>query len=105
MLKAKVCKNIGIKDLFDFENKQKTWTVDNNLSKSFKVHDYGQLIILSGLYTDFEIQNKKIDFKKNWSIISKWNESSRYLTGKTETDAKEFISSIKVIKQWIQNYL
>jgi AbiV family abortive infection protein len=105
LLKAKVCKNLGIDNLFDFDNKQNNWKADNNLNKSIKVHDYGQLLILSGLFPYFEKQIINIKFKTHWSIISQWNEGSRYLTGKSETDAKDFITSIKVIKQWIQNYL
>ncbi|MEO6734768.1 MAG: HEPN domain-containing protein [Ginsengibacter sp.] len=106
LLKAKVCKNLGIDNLFDFENnKQNTWKADNNLNRSFKVHDYAQLLLLSGLYPYFEIENRDVKFKTHWSIICQWNEGARYLTGKTETDTKEFITSVKEIKQWIQNHL
>ena len=58
-MKAKICKTLDIQDFFDFDNarNRKLPTSRNkskdNLYKSFKVHDYEQLLILSGLYTVF----------------------------------------------------
>ena len=106
LLKAKVCKTLGISDLFDFENtNRKRLNVDSNLNRSFRVHDYDQLLVLSGLYPLFEKENNDLKFKKNWSIVSQWTENARYLTAKTETDAKDFITSVKEIKAWIQKHL
>ncbi len=109
LLKAKVCKNLGIEDFFNFNNPKRTkLSVKNpdNLYKSYKVHDLSQLVILSGVYMDF--QNDMItdnELKEHWSIVSKWDENSRYLTGITDEDAKNFIISIKEIMKWIQKHL
>ena len=113
-LKAKICKTLVIPDFFDFDNSRirklpvtKTKRTDkDNLYKSFKVHDYEQLLILSGLYTEFS--NKIITdlvFGADWSVISKWDESLRYSTGTNEADAKSFLQSIKNMTSWLQQYL
>ncbi len=67
LLKAKICKTLLIPDFFDFDNSKSRKlpaarakrTEKDNLYKPFKVHDYEQLLILSGLYT--ECSNKIID--------------------------------------------
>ena len=58
-LKAKVCKTLDIQDFFNFDN-SKNRKISNrknsnleNLYKPYKVHDYEQLIILSGLFNEF----------------------------------------------------
>ncbi|RYE28973.1 MAG: hypothetical protein EOP42_15485 [Sphingobacteriaceae bacterium] len=113
-LKAKICKTLMIADFFDFDNVRSRKlpvtklkrTDKDNLYKPFKVHDYEQLLILSGLYTEFS--NKIIDdlaFKADWSIISNWDESFRYLTGANKADVELFIQAIKNMKLWLQQYL
>ena len=111
-LKAKICKTLAIQDFFDFDNarSRRLPTSRNkskdNLYKSFKVHDYEQLLILSGLYTIF---SEKIavdsEFDADWSIISKWDESLRYSNGANEMDVTSFIQSIKNIITWLKQYL
>ncbi len=106
MLKAKICKTLGIENLFDFENTDpKKFHVDGNLNRSFKVHDYDQLLVLSGLYPDFDIQMSNVKFKANWSKVCTWSENCRYLTGKNESETKDMLTSIKEIKQWIEKNL
>ena len=113
-LKAKICKTLVIPNFFDFDNSRirklpvtKTKRTDkDNLYKPFKVHDYEQLLILSGLYTEFS--NKIITnlvFGADWSVISKWDENLRYSTGTNEADAKSFLQSIKNMTSWLQQYL
>ena len=113
-LKAKICKTLVIPDFFDFDNSKsrklpvaKIKRADkDNLYKPFKVHDYEQLLILSGLYTEFS--NKIITdlvFGADWSVISKWDESLRYSTGTNEADVNSFLQSIKNMIQWLQQYL
>lgn len=113
-LKAKICKTLVIPDFFDFDNARsrklpvtKSKRTDkDNLYKPFKVHDYEQLLILSGLYTEFS--NKIITdlvFGADWSVISKWDESLRYSIGTNETDVKSFLQSIKNMIVWLQQYL
>jgi HEPN domain-containing protein len=111
-LKAKICKTLDIPDFFDFDNiKNRRLPVSRNKSKdslykSFKVHDYEQLLILSGLYTVFaEKISTDLEFEADWSIVSKWDESLRYSTGVNEMDVKSFIQSIKNIITWLKQYL
>ena len=111
-LKAKICKTLDIQDFFDFDNarNRKLPTSQNkskdNLYKSFKVHDYEQLLILSGLYTVFaEKITTDLEFEADWSIVSKWDESLRYSNGANGIDVKSFIESIKNIITWLKQYL
>jgi hypothetical protein len=70
------------------------------------VHDFEQLIILSGIYPEFQkeiVTNKT--FRDQWSFISKWNENARYLVGKNSEDVKDFLTSIKEVMRWIQKHL
>lgn len=113
-LKAKICKTLVIPDFFDFDNSKSrklpfakiNRTNKESLYKPFKVHDYEQLLILSGLYTEFSnniITN--LVFGADWSVISKWDESLRYSTGSNEADVKSFLQSIKNMIEWLQQYL
>ncbi len=97
LLKAKVCKNLGIEDFFDFNNPHKKKIKhDGSLYKPFRVHDLEQLLVLSGVYMEFENElASNIHLKTAWSIIEQWNENTRYLTGKTQTDVKDLLTSIK----------
>lgn len=49
LLKAKVCKTLGISDFFLFKIGNRP-----DAFKAYKVHDYSQLIIFSGLYAEFQ---------------------------------------------------
>ncbi len=54
LLKARVCKTLGIPDFFDFDNaERKRLKNESVITKPYKVHDYIQLFILSGIYTRF----------------------------------------------------
>lgn len=107
LLKAKVCKNLGIEDFFDFDNPgKKKIKNDGTLYRPFRVHDLEQLLVLSGIYTEFENElASNINLKTAWSIIEQWNENSRYLTGKSQTDVKDLLTSIKKFEEWILEYL
>ncbi len=99
LLKAKVCKTLGIDDFFAFNKGKK------ELYKVYKVHNYEELLILSGLYSIFNEQLKDLKFKEHWSIVSTWSEEARYLTGKTNQEVNDFVTSIKEICSWIQKHL
>lgn len=107
LLKAKICMTLAIPDLFDFDNPSKrTLSASRDMYKQFKVHDYEQLLILSGLYSEFSSKiSTDSQFVKDWSIISLWNESLRYCTGCSDTDAAQFIKSIKNMMSWLRLYL
>lgn len=100
LLKARVCKTLGIDDFFLFKLKS-----SDSLYKPYKVHDLFQLLILSGLYRDFEHELKNPNFKQSWSLISQWNEGTRYLTTKNEIDVKDFLISILEFSKWIKKHL
>ena len=113
-LKAKICKTLVIPDFFDFDNSKgrklpinKTKRTDkDSLYKPFKVHDYEQLLILSGLYTEFSNKiSTDLVFGADWSVISKWDESLRYSTGTNKADVESFLQSIKNLILWLQQYL
>ncbi len=107
LLKARVCKTPGIPDFFDFDNaERKKLKNESVITKPFKVHDFEQLFILSGIYREFknELAINEL-FKFHWSTIVKWNENSRYLTGGNREYVKDFIISVKEVMLWIQKHL
>ncbi len=70
------------------------------------MHDYEQLLILSGIYKKFEDELETDElFKLHWSSDVKWNENTRYLQGTHSRDVKDFITSVKEIMRWIQKHL
>jgi len=102
LLKAKVCKTLGIPDFFLFD----TTKAKAETYKPFKAHDYSQLLVLSGIYAELENEiNTNIIFKGHWSIVSSWNEGCRYLTGKTMSEVKTFLNSINEVSTWIKSHL
>jgi len=113
LLKAKICKTLLIPDFFDFDNSKsrklptaKTRRGEKeNLYKPFKVHDYEQLIILSGLYSDFSNKLSDLPFSADWSVVSKWDENFRYSNGIKPKDAESFIESLKNVIIWLSQYL
>lgn len=106
LLKARVCKTLGIEDFFDFGNiNKKRLKNEPTLTKPYKVHDFEQLLILSGIYPDFERTLRGPVFKGHWSVVSKWNEDSRYLSGGTKADTENFITSVRESIKWIQQHL
>ena len=115
-LKASICKTLKIDDLFDFEkvNVRKLPLSDgsrrfsmDNLYKPFKVHDYCQLFILSGLYHEFESKiNSDGEFNLSWMVVCSWNEELRYSTErKNKIDVETFLDSLNTIISWLQPYL
>lgn len=106
LIKSKVCRTLGIEDFFDFENRNKLFKDEGAMNKAFKVHNLTQLIVLSGIYSEFQKELKdNIDFKGAWSIIDEWNEGARYSTGKRQSEAKDLLTSIKKFEIWIIKHL
>lgn len=102
LLKAKVCKTLGIPNFFLFDTKK----AKAETYKPFKAHDYSQLLVLSGIYSDLDSElNKNVVFKGHWSIVTSWNQGSRYLTGKTQAEVKSFLISINEVSTWIKKHL
>ena len=103
-LKARICKLLNIPDFFDFENRKK-FENEDNITKPYKVHNFTQLLILSGLMSDHANMLNDINFNGDWVIIRKWNETLRYNTGKSPKSTREFINSVKNFTVWINQYL
>lgn len=99
LLKAMVCKTLRVDDFFAFDKAKK------ELYKPYKVHNYEELILLSGIYPEFEANLKDLTFKGHWSIIRTWSEETRYLTGKTAQEVQDFVTSIKEFSTWIRGKL
>jgi hypothetical protein len=116
LLKAKICKTLLLPDFFDFDNsKNRKLPVSKarrqrenaeNLYKPFKVHDYEQLLILSGLYNEFSNRiATDLVFGADWSVISKWDENLRYSANNNKKDVESFIQSIKNMTSWVRQYI
>jgi len=99
LLKARICKTLGIDDFFTFNGARK------ELYKPYKVHDYDDLLYLSGIYTDFVKAKNDSDFRAYWSAVIDWSENTRYLKGRTSQDVKFFLTSVEGIAKWIEKYL
>jgi len=107
LLKARVCKTLGIPDFFDFDNTTKTKLKNESIiTRPFKVHDFEQLIVLSGIFGEYqkEIKTNEI-FVSHWAIVTEWNENSRYFTAINPDRVKKFLTSVKEVLQWIQKHL
>lgn len=99
-IKARICKNLDIDDLF----------VSKYL-KFFKVHDFDTLLMFSGLYEKFERDKAlNLDLYQNWSYICGWKEDSRYTTigSKTPIEVQRFLKAISEpsngFLKWIKKY-
>ena len=104
LLKARNCVTINIDNLYDFGKREKFFNEDNIL-KPYKVHNFEQLFILSGIYKEYKLQLNDSEFVLYWSEVSKWKEDVRYEIGKTKKDVNTFINSVKYFSVWIKKYL
>ena len=103
-LKAVACKLMGRDDFFSLARPESV--------RAFKIHNLRELIILAGLWQQFEdlaVQDPPIF--ANWSVILnniKWSEQLRYEIGLTETQAINVVNAIahpqNGILKWIKNY-
>lgn len=100
LLKARVCKTLDIDNFFDDRIMKQI-----KYPKTFKNHDIDQLLILSGLYKKWTQVLSKPKYIKAWSKVGEWNETSRYLTGKTALEVQKFLSSVRIIEKWIKKHL
>jgi hypothetical protein len=75
------------------------------LQNHIKVHNFTQLMILSGLLAEHNVMMNDPNFRNDWSVLCLWKESLRYECGKTETDAGIFIASVKSYILWIKKFL
>ena len=48
-IKARICKTLDIENFYDFGNRTK-FINEDNITKPYKVHNFEQLLVLSGIY-------------------------------------------------------
>lgn len=103
-LKARICLLLNIPDFFDFGNRKK-FENEDNITKPYKVHNFEQLLILSGLSAEHYKMLGDVNFKKDWVVLDSWDESARYQSGQASQDVREFIDSVKNYTTWIKRFL
>ncbi len=110
MLKAKICRNLGIPNLFS-ENESSISTIGAGVSevrKALKTHNLLTLLIFSGLKNKFDNDkavNKNLSLA-NSLLFQSWSENLRYKPcGNTsESECKNLIELLKRdngLMQWI----
>ena len=99
-LKARICRNIGVDDLFK-----------SKYLKKFKIHEFDELLMFSGLLGKMETEkNNNSALFANWSIICSWNSESRYDTigHRRQADVERFLKAIEHPTEgfytWIKRY-
>ena len=102
-LKARICQLLNIPDFFDFGNRTK-FENEDNITKPYKVHNFAQLLVLSGLLAEHNKMLSDHNFKNDWLILGTWNESMRYSSNKNPIEVREFIDSVKNYTVWIRQY-
>jgi HEPN domain-containing protein len=102
LLKARICKTLKIDNFFHFDESS-TKLLSKEAYRPFRVHDFSQLMVLSGIYSDFKREEPEL--KDHWSVVQKWKEDARYLTGKSEKEVEGFLTSVKAIATWIEKHL
>lgn len=109
-LKAAICRTLSIDDFFEPGNsKAHGAKVKDDIVQKFKTHDYGTLLVLSGLYYKLEAARQSDQLlADSWSTIRSqaWSEQHRYevVSSKTITDVASFINSVKYLLGWIKQY-
>lgn len=108
MLKAKICENWGIPNLFDIDGKN-TDTDISKIRQIVKTHKLTILLVLSGLKVKFDndkASNKNL-FKANSLLFEKWSEQVRYSMAGVikDNEIKDLISLLdnsKGLLRWIE---
>lgn len=108
MLKAKICENFGVPNIFD-EKLNNSEQGMGEIRKTLKTHNLYHLIIFSGLKSKYEIQNSdREDFLEGCSLlISSWNENARYKPCGHTNDADvikliDFLKQEEGLLKWIE---
>lgn len=108
-LKSTICRTLGIDDFFEaYSSKPHGAKVRDDVVQKFKTHDYGTLLVLSGLYHKLSadlLTDKALN--DSWSTFQNqnWSEQQRYATvSKATSDAVDFIESVTYFLQWISQH-
>ena len=97
-LKARICKVLGISDYPD----------SGKLKSAYAVHDFTQLLMLSGLQPKLDPGN--VDLYTNWSLATPWTPERRYKPKGTvkRADALEILDAVRDnpngVLRWIMKY-
>ena len=67
LLKARICKTLGVDNFFHFDGSAKL--LSKEAYRPFKVHDLLQLMILSGLYSQFDASLSSHEFNYHWDDV------------------------------------
>ncbi|MBU1864766.1 MAG: HEPN domain-containing protein [Candidatus Omnitrophica bacterium] len=71
-LKARICKNLKIKEYPD----------DGKEKPIFSSHDFDRLLLLGGLQNRISLSNKRTKkLFENWSLLTNWRPERRYTLG------------------------
>src|SRR5262245_29246144 len=97
-LKARICRLLGVNEYPD----------SGKYKQAFAVHDFDQLLFLSGLRHKLDPGNQAVF--TNWSIAVPWTPERRYSPRGTfsQQDAKEILDAIRDknhgVLRWIKKY-
>jgi len=113
MLKAKVCEQVGIDNLFYFDEKGKAAYGVSEIRKAVRTHDISVLLMLSGLKVKFDeakSDNKKL-LKANGLLFENsgkclWNEQVRYQVNLQKQDNVQNLIDLLIddegVLKWIE---
>lgn len=97
-LKARICKLLGLNE----------YPETGRLKTAYAVHDFNQLLILSGLQPKLDPGNA--DLFTNWSVATPWTPERRYQPKGSfnKTAAKEILDAVSSnpngVLKWIMRY-
>jgi len=106
-LKAKICQNFGINDLFAKDCNNNIKGV-NEMRKAVKIHNLAVLLAFSGLnpkYEKLKDDTKNSQMFVNVSfVMTEWSEEERYKTDNTVRyqKIKNMFNSLDKFLQWIK---
>lgn len=99
-IKAVICKRLNV-EIFDDE----LLDIPKEVSKSFKIHNLRNLIILSGLQQELKkLIKEDSEIAKAWTIVSEWNEQQRYKLDCEKATALRFLNAVKIVIRWIKTH-
>jgi HEPN domain-containing protein len=97
-LKARICK---ILDLAEYPQ-------SGEISRAYKTHRYGDLLMLSGLERKFsDAIGTNSSLLANWTLLTKWTEELRYLPigSSSKKDAKDIINALEDPKDGVFTWI
>ena len=97
-LKARICKLLGVNE----------YPASGKLKSVYAVHDFDQLLLLSGLQS--KLDPTKLELFNNWSTSTPWTPERRYSPKGTHSraDALQILDAVRVnpngVLRWIMRY-